>query len=117
MYKIVGADGKEYGPVNVEQIRRWLAENRLRGDTLAQAEGSADWKPLSSFPEFASELKAPPPLWGPPPSMAQSPPLPANRASTKIPAGICGILLGSLGIHKFILGYNGAGVIMLVISI
>ena len=33
----------------------------------------------------------------------------------KIAAGICGILLGGLGIHKFILGYTNEGVIMLVI--
>ena len=32
-------------------------------------------------------------------------------------AGICGILLGSLGVHKFILGYTTAGVIMLLISL
>lgn len=25
-------------------------------------------------------------------------------AEKKIPAGVCGILLGSLGVHKFILG-------------
>lgn len=35
----------------------------------------------------------------------------------KIPAGILGILLGSLGIHKFILGYTKEGVIMLLISL
>lgn len=38
-------------------------------------------------------------------------------ASKKIPAGICGILLGGLGIHKFILGYTKEGVITLLISI
>lgn len=35
----------------------------------------------------------------------------------KLTAGICGILIGSLGIHKFVLGYTTAGVIMLLISI
>jgi TM2 domain-containing membrane protein YozV len=39
------------------------------------------------------------------------------KASKKIPAGILGILLGALGIHKFILGYTGAGVTMLLVSI
>ena len=39
------------------------------------------------------------------------------RASNKIAAGICAILLGSLGIHKFILGYTMPGVIMLLVSI
>lgn len=35
-------------------------------------------------------------------------------ADKRIAAGICGILLGGLGIHKFILGYTTEGVIMLV---
>ena len=35
----------------------------------------------------------------------------------KIAAGICGILLGALGIHKFVLGYNTQGLIMLLVSI
>jgi TM2 domain-containing membrane protein YozV len=39
------------------------------------------------------------------------------EASKKIPAGILGILLGSLGIHKFILGYTKEGVIMLLVSL
>ena len=38
-------------------------------------------------------------------------------AEKKIAAGICGILLGCLGIHKFILGYTTEGIIMLVVSI
>lgn len=38
-------------------------------------------------------------------------------ADKKIVAGICGILLGSLGIHKFILGYTKEGVIMLLVSL
>ena len=39
------------------------------------------------------------------------------RASNKIAAGVCGILLGSLGVHKFILGYTGAGLIMLLVTV
>ncbi|HXI71356.1 MAG TPA: TM2 domain-containing protein [Verrucomicrobiae bacterium] len=38
-------------------------------------------------------------------------------ADKKIAAGICGILLGCLGIHKFILGYTTEGIIMLLVSI
>jgi len=107
MYKIVGMNGQQYGPVSAEEIRRWIAENRANAQTLVQAaEGAADWKPLGSLPEFASEFK---PV---PPSSAV-----ASRASNKIPAGVCGILLGSLGIHKFILGYTGAGLVMLLATI
>jgi TM2 domain-containing membrane protein YozV len=38
-------------------------------------------------------------------------------AEKKIVAGICGILLGGLGVHKFILGYNLEGVIMLIVTL
>ena len=38
-------------------------------------------------------------------------------ASKKVAAGICGILLGALGIHKFILGYKAEGLIMLLVTI
>ncbi len=38
-------------------------------------------------------------------------------AEKKIVAGICGILLGGLGVHKFILGYTKEGIIQIVISI
>ena len=34
-------------------------------------------------------------------------------AEKKIAAGICGIVLGGLGIHKFVLGYTQEGVILL----
>ncbi len=35
----------------------------------------------------------------------------------KIAAGICGILLGALGVHKFILGLTTPGLIMLLVSL
>lgn len=110
MYKIIGADGQSYGPVNAEQIRRWLAEHRVNAQTLVQTEGAPDWKPLASLPEFAPDLRTTPPTIAPPPTLA-------SRASNKIPAGICGILLGWLGVHKFILGYTGAGLVMLLVSL
>jgi len=38
-------------------------------------------------------------------------------AEKKIVAGILGILLGALGIHKFFLGYTKEGVIMLLVTV
>ncbi|NQT64864.1 MAG: NINE protein [FCB group bacterium] len=38
-------------------------------------------------------------------------------AKSKLVAGLLGILLGSLGIHKFYLGYTAPGIIMLLITI
>jgi GYF domain 2 len=53
MYKIIGADQKEYGPSSADEIKQWVAEGRANGATLVQAEGSGEWKRLDSFPEFA----------------------------------------------------------------
>jgi hypothetical protein len=52
MYKIIGADQKEYGPVTAEQLRQWTVDGRANAQTLVQPEGSTDWQPLSAFPEL-----------------------------------------------------------------
>jgi len=49
--------------------------------------------------------------------MSQMPPPPSAGNSKRVAAGVLGILLGALGIHKFVLGYSKAGVIMLLVSI
>jgi GYF domain 2 len=56
MYRIIGGDQKEYGPVTAEDIRRWIAEGRVNAQTSVTAEGITEWKPLSAFPEFADQL-------------------------------------------------------------
>ena len=38
-------------------------------------------------------------------------------ADDKVLAGVLGITVGALGIHKFVLGYTTEGVIMLLISV
>jgi len=40
-----------------------------------------------------------------------------NAKSKRILCGVLGILLGALGIHKFVLGYTGAALIMLIGSV
>ena len=58
MFKIIGGDGREYGPVTAEQIGTWIAQNRANGQTMVKAEGAADWQPLAQFSEFAAALEA-----------------------------------------------------------
>ena len=38
-------------------------------------------------------------------------------ANKKVAAGVCGILLGALGVHKFILGLTTPGIIMLLVTL
>lgn len=64
MFLIIGADGNEYGPVSADELRRWLKEGRVNGQTKTRREGTSERQALSSFSEFAG-LSAPPPVLQP----------------------------------------------------
>lgn len=56
MYKILGADQKEYGPVSADQLCQWIAEGRANTQTMVLAEGGMEWKALGALPEFSLAL-------------------------------------------------------------
>jgi hypothetical protein len=58
MYKIIGADGSDYGPVAAAELRQWISEGRANAQTQVQIEGSLEWRTLGSLPEFAADLGA-----------------------------------------------------------
>jgi TM2 domain-containing membrane protein YozV len=137
------ADGNvQKGPFPMEH----LLGQGLRRETLVWREGVPQWLKAESVPELAGlfgtgdnqpqqQQYAPPPPppqgggFAPPPppgagfgqppvQYPSAPRFDAGAASSqKIAAGICGILIGSLGIHKFILGMTGPGLIMLLVSL
>jgi len=61
MFKIIGADGVEYGPVNADQVRQRIAEGRADAATRVRAEDARDGIPLGNVPEFAAAFAAKPP--------------------------------------------------------
>jgi TM2 domain-containing membrane protein YozV len=117
-YYFADVNGTQQGPFPVDQ----LAAKGIRPETLVWAEGLPQWQRADSIPElqplFQRTAPPPPPTY-PYAPMAPYPiqyyPPPDN--SKKLAAGLCGILLGALGIHKFILGMNGAGTTMLLVSV
>jgi hypothetical protein len=60
MYKVIGADQVEYGPVTAGQLGEWIVEGRANAASLVWAEGAVEWKPLAAIPEFAAALKSVP---------------------------------------------------------
>src|SRR5476649_1901323 len=62
MFIIIGGDGKEYGPVTVEQIRTWIRAGRANLETKAKALGTDEWRAVGDFAEFSSPDGAPPVL-------------------------------------------------------
>ncbi len=91
MYRIIGGDRKEYGPVSGDDLRRWLAEGRLNAQSQAQAEGTAEWKPLTAFSEFADALRA---QAGSAPSPGAPPPLSGAAWGQQILTREAGLRLG-----------------------
>ena len=82
MYKIIGADGREYGPATAGQLRQWIADGRANAQTPTLAPGAPEWKPLGVLPEFAGHF-APtiPPTIGPPrPGTSMAGPIPKTNS-------------------------------------
>src|SRR5438876_2456969 len=90
MYKILGADGKEYGPVNGDILRQWITQGRANAQTKVRLEGSLDWQALGSLPEFASTFSAPPGAAAAAPMTA--PPVESKTSGLAISSLILGIL-------------------------
>jgi len=85
MYRIIGADDKEYGPVPAEQIRQWLREGRLNRTTRVKPENSPDWKAIGALPEFGD-------LFPPLPGAAPKPAGPTKTCGMATASLICGAL-------------------------
>lgn len=103
MYRILGADGKEYGPVNGELLRQWITEGRANAHTKVKPEGSADWQTLASVPEFE-------------PAFAASPGAPSPLPTTPVEVKTSGMAITSLVLG--VLGFCGiTAVVGLILGI
>jgi hypothetical protein len=91
MYKIIGKDGKEYGPITTQQMRQWISENRVESRTPVFTDGAKDWTFVGLLPEFTNLFAG-----GVPPAIAPqtiAPPAPTQRTNGFAITGlVCGIL-------------------------
>jgi len=60
MYTIIGGDGKEYGPVSLDQLRAWVAGGRANMDTRVRIAGTGEWLRVGDLPEFGGAPLPPP---------------------------------------------------------
>jgi len=90
MYKIIGADGKEYGPISIEQMRQWIAEGRVNAHTRVQTVDGGEWKTAADFPELRLTLAT-----GVPTEVASPHALPPDQPSAQ---------QNGLAITSFVLG-------------
>jgi len=90
MYKIIGTDGREYGPVSGELLRQWIAEGRVESRTPVFTDGAKDWNFVGLLPEFANFFAT----TTPPVVLATRRPCQTNSSATT--GLICGILSWAL---------------------
>lgn len=56
MYRMIGGDGQEYGPVDEDQMRQWILEGRADGTTRVKLEGEESWYSLGELETFQDLL-------------------------------------------------------------
>jgi prepilin-type processing-associated H-X9-DG protein len=86
MYRVLGVDGKEYGPVTGDVLRQWIAEGRINAQTHIKPEGAADWQALGAVTEFAPAMAA-----------ARAAALSASTVTQTSGMAISSLVLGILG--------------------
>ncbi len=55
-YKIIGTDGREYGPVSLEELLAWINDGRVAPYSQIWRTDLACWRPANAWPELAFEL-------------------------------------------------------------
>ena len=125
-YSIVGADEREYGPVEVDTLVKWAAEGRVVERTQIKDHESGRRYLACDMGELSAIFHPPPADLTPTPdsqpiipSYSSFPPATFHAYSSpksRIVAGLLGIFLGWLGVHRFYLGYTSIGVVQLLMG-
>jgi hypothetical protein len=121
MYKIIGQDGKEYGPISAEQLRRWILENRVDSRTPVFTDGAKDWTFAGLLPEFAALFpsaapQVPPPI-APPKSGTSAAGQIAKTNSFAVAGLVCGILSVTLCLCCGGIPFNILGLIFSIVAL
>ncbi len=104
-YKVMGNDGKVYGPVEADQVRQWIQQGRVDSRTTLWKEGEKDWCFAGLMPEFAGAFV-------PPPFKA---PVPRGDNLCAVWSLVCGLL--SWICCCFCLPFNLAGLVLGIIAL
>ena len=82
-YHIIGADGREYGPVPFNDLDAWVTQGKVNALTQVRRDHEPNWQPASAIPE----LQSIPGLAAGPPQLAsgipQQPADPAKAATAR----------------------------------
>jgi len=128
MYRMIGADGREYGPISADQLRQWIGQGRANAATNVLPEGASEWKALGSLPEFSMLFAAPAPEFTSTPTATPTPTTPAAFPSYPVQPvrtngfATAGLVLGILSITIgfcccYSLPFSVPGIIFSIVAI
>lgn len=83
-FKIVGGDGKEYGPIDLATIQQWAREGRVAASTQVWDSRTGNWQPAAQIAELAAVFSAPAPAPATAPSVASAAPAPGLELATEV---------------------------------
>jgi hypothetical protein len=117
MYRIIGSDGKEYGPISADLLRQWIAEGRANASSRILPEGSPEWKLLGSLPEFSMLFAAPASQGAPAVFPTTSYPVQKSNAfaTTALVLGIVSITIGFCCCYG--LPFNVTGLVFSILAL
>ncbi len=124
-YTILGDDGRTYGPVTADEVRRWIRQRRVDSRTMVYAEGAPEWTYAGVVPDFAGEFAGASARPGHPPAITPPGPGPTVSGGTNwlamwgfvfgllswsccgccLPLGIVGLVFSIIGLAQI----NGSG--------
>jgi membrane-associated protease RseP (regulator of RpoE activity) len=114
VYRIIGGDQKEYGPVSADEIQLWIEEGRANGQTQVRDE-DGPWRPLSTIPEFAEVLSR---MVRPPPPARLPTGRPATQTNGMAVAGlVMGLFSVSVGIFCCVPFFPVLGIVFSAIAL
>ncbi len=109
-YKVRGADGKDYGPVTLDQLTGWLREGRLGPQSEIMRSDTDYWARAGDFEELKAALPATPPPMAPASAQSGTNVL-ASDALARTKGGASWFYwIAALSLINSILSISGAGI-------
>src|SRR3954452_6259337 len=105
-YTILGADGAQYGPIHLDQLKIWIREGRITPETKVLRSDTNSWLPATQYVEL--ELPAARAVMAPSASLPVAPPVNTSGLEKQINSGVSWLFwIGGLSLINTFINMGG----------